>query len=791
MQGQLRAQNGTTKPNPKREDFDIKKVLAKIIGHWPLYALCIVVSFVIGYLYLRYSTPVYKIHAGVLIKDDKKSGEIDNAELLSDLGLSSKGKNVDNEVEILKSRTLMHEVVKDLQLNISYLVSGNVKTNESFNNRPFNMRFIPLFEDSIKNKTYNYQVKLINTTGFEITGNDKNWKGKWGDTLVLPPGRIVMERTYFPFEKSDNEYTVNITSYKNAVRKYMSALSVQIANKQASIINLTIDEETPVKGEAILDKLIKVYMQASVDDKNLIADSTIGFIDNRLQLVGEELTGIEKEIQTFKQDNTFTDLTEQSKVLLSSNQDAFKELSKQQVQLNIITSLEQYLKDNNNSRRIVPASLTIQNDVLNSFIDKYNTLQLERQRMLVSNTEDNPVVKNFDQQLDNIKADLMESMASVKRSMEVGIRSMQGQANSANDKLRQLPPKERIYLEYSRQQNIKQELYLFLLKKREETAISKSSTIANARIIDAPAADEDPFKPKRASIMMIAMLLGLLIPSAVVYLKEILSHKITSKTDITGSTDIPIIAEIGHFEGTNSVAVSKNSTSPLSEQFRALRTNLQFTMAHEGAKTVLLTSSMSGEGKSFVAINLATTLALSGKKVVLMELDLRKPKISKHLNLDSRFGFSSYVIKQAEYNQILLPSGLEDSLYVITSGPIPPNPAELLMMPRVEELFTNLKRDFDYIIIDSAPIGLVTDAQLLGRFADTTLYVVRQGYTLKPQLQIPDGLVAEQKMSGLHLVVNDVKMSFGYGYGYGYGYGGYGNLEENGKKGGWKKIFMK
>jgi uncharacterized protein involved in exopolysaccharide biosynthesis len=481
MQGQLRAQNGAVKPNPKREDFDIKKVLAKVLAHWPLFAICIVGALIIGYLYMRYSTPVYKIHAGVLIKDEKKTGDIDNSEVLHDLGLSSGSKNVDNEVEIFKSRTLMREVVKDLQLNVSYLVSGNVKTNESFNNRPFNMRFIPLFEDSIKNKAYKYHVKLLGTGGFEISAeNDKTIKGNWGDTLNLAPGRVIMERTYFPFEKSVDNYIVNVTSYKTAVKKYMAALSVQIANKQASIINLTLNEESPAKGEAILDQLIKVYMQASVDDKNQIADSTIGFIDNRLQLVGQELTDVEKDIQDFKQHNTFTDLGEQSKVLLNSNEDAFKELSRQEVQLSIITSLEQYLRDNNNSGRIVPASLTIQNDVLTGFIEKYNTLQLERQRMLVSNTEDNPVVKNFDAQLNNIKEDLMESMSSVKRSMEVSVASMRGQANSVNDKLRQLPPKERIYLEFSRQQNIKQELYLFLLKKREENAISKSSTIAVA-----------------------------------------------------------------------------------------------------------------------------------------------------------------------------------------------------------------------------------------------------------------------------------------------------------------------
>lgn len=328
MQAQPRAQSVTGKQNSKREDFDIKKVLAKVLGNWLLYAVCLVIAFALAYLYLRYSTPVYKIHASVLIKDDKKTGDLDNTELLQDLGLTSSGKNVDNEAEIFKSRTLMLDVVKDLQLNVGYFVTGNVKTDESFHNRPFNMRFIPLFEDSIKNKSYKYQVKLSGTTGFEISNEQIDKKGHWGDTLILAPGRVIMERTYFPFLKGIDEYTVSITSYKNAVKKYMSALSVQIANKQASIIDLTLDEKTPEKGEAIVNKLIKVYMQASVDDKNQIADSTIGFIDARLQLVGQELTDIEKEIQNFKQANTFTDLSEQSKVLLNSNEDVFNELSK-------------------------------------------------------------------------------------------------------------------------------------------------------------------------------------------------------------------------------------------------------------------------------------------------------------------------------------------------------------------------------------------------------------------------------------------------------------------------------
>ncbi|MBS1689469.1 MAG: polysaccharide biosynthesis tyrosine autokinase, partial [Bacteroidetes bacterium] len=355
--------------------------------------------------------------------------------------------------------------------------------------------------------------------------------------------------------------------------------------------------------------------------------------------------------------------------------------------------------------------------------------------------------------------------------------------------IKEIPTKERVFLEYSRQQAIKQELYLFLLKKREETAIGKSTTIANSRIIEPARSSGAPFSPKRSMIFLTAFLIGVLTPAVVIYLRNLLNTRINSRADINALTKISIAGEIGHSDNQDTLVVTPGSRSVIAEQFRALRTNIEFLLTKEDEKVIMLTSSMSGEGKSFVSLNVASTLALSGKRVVLMELDLRKPKISKYLGLDNSIGFSNYAIGQAEYDKIIVPSGVQDNFFIIPSGPIPPNPSELIILPKIAELFSLLRKDFDYVVIDTAPIGFVTDAQLLGRYADAVLYLVRQGYTYKQQIQLADELHRTRKMPRMSLIVNDVQVTRGYGYGYGYysygygyGYGAYGGYFEEKNK---------
>ncbi|CAL1519264.1 polysaccharide biosynthesis tyrosine autokinase [Chitinophaga sp. MM2321] len=768
----------------KESVLDLRNIFDKVFSNWYWFVLCIFLTIALAWAYLRYATPNYLINAKILVQDQQKGGNIPGEEVFQQLELFTNKSNVDNEMEIVKSRSLMEKVVTAQELNVRYFTEGRVKKTELFNRLPFTIHWVSL-KDSL-NKV-SYAIMPIGTDSFSLSRDELSINAPWGDTLRLPEGIMVVKRN--PLLKIEpQEYQVNVLSIDNAVADFQQQLNVSIPNKQVSTIDLALSSTSPQKGEKVLNELIDAYMHASVEDKNRIADSTIAFIDKRLEIVSTELLGVEKNIQQFKQDNQLADLTEQSKLLVSGTGDNFKQLTEQQVKLNVITAMEEYIRDDKNNRRVVPSSMIVQDPTFVGLVEKYNTLQLERERQLLASTTTNPVVVNMDHQLAGLRSDLLNNVLSFKKGVEVSIEELQRNTSALSQKIRKVPATERVFLDFSRQQAIKQDLYVFLLKKREESAISKTSNLAIARIIDPAKSDALPFKPKRVLVYLLALMAGIGIPALGLYLRELLNTRIQRREDISGVTPVPVLAEIGHNTDKHAVAVQREGGTQVAEQFRAMRTNLQFILSGKNEKVVLLTSSMSGEGKSFVAVNLAAVLAYSGKKVVLMEMDLRKPKISEALGLRNHTGFSSYAIGKATIGDIIQSSNIHENCKIISSGPIPPNPAELLLLESTELLFSELRQHFDYIIIDTAPVGLVTDAQLLGRFADATLYLVRQGYTFKQQLGISKDLYLTRKMPKINLVINDVKAtrSSGYGsYGYGYGYG----YSQNGS--GKKTVFKK
>lgn len=761
------------KEERKGGDNSIKteKLLSTILAYWPVLAVCVVVTMLAAYIYLRYTTPRYMSYAKVLIKDEKKSGSMGEGQLLQELGLQTTAANIENEVEIFKSRTLMKKVVDELQLNIHYYAPGRIKTSEYYySDLPF--RFVPLFDNGNVPLRYKYQIKINGDKGFTITDKKNSWSGAWGDTVNLPIGPVVIKdrrKLANPSYELD-ECSIEIKATEYQAIKTLRQLDVDPVNK-ASILQLSVSDVLPERGEDILNELIEAYLQANIDDRNKTLDATVEFIDERLKGVTYELSGIEKNIEQFKSSRKLTDLSEQSKMLLNYTSEYARQLTDKEVKLSVVESLEQYLNDERNRERIVPSSLLVEDDAAMNAMKSYNDLQLKRAALLMTSTEDNPFVVNLDKQLENIREDMIRSLAAMKQAIQVSIKELESRAGFVDAQIRQVPEEERIYLEYSRQQNIKQELYLFLLKKREESAISKSSTVANARIVDPAKSDTVPYSPKPMRIYLAAFALGLILPGLWIFIKEVFNVKISGKEDIRNLTAMGIIAEIGHSDTGEEIVVFKESKTVIAEQFRALRTNMQFLLAGEDEKVILMTSSMSGEGKSFVALNLAVTLSLSGEKVALLELDLRKPKISEALDLKNSKGFTQYIIGQAELKEIIQPSGVVPSLHIMPSGAVPPNPSELLSSKKLNELFDTLKKEYDYIVVDSAPVGLVTDAQLLSKYSDTVLYVCRMNYTYKEQLRNADELMRSGKMQKMNLVVNDMKAKGGV---YGYGYGSYG-----------------
>ena len=758
----------------KKADTDsginLEKLLSKVLQYWPVFVVAILLSLAVAYVYMRYATPKYMVNAKVLIKDDRKGGGMGEGQLMAELGLQSTPANVENEVEIFKSRTLMKKVVANNDLNIHYYAPGRIKTSEYYyQDLPF--RFIPLYDNANVEVRQKYSIDVKGDDGFVISNKKKKWSGKWGDTVNLSIGPVVIKdrrKLANPAYELDN-VTIEIKATEYQAIRTLRALSVKPVNK-ATILELSLSDPLPKRGEDVLNQLIKEYLDASVDDRNKTLDATVSFIDDRLIGVTSELTGIEKNIEQFKSSNKLTDLSEQSKMLLDYTSEYAKQLTDKEIKLSVIESLEKYLADDKNKDRVVPSSLLVEDDAAMSVMKSYNDLQLKRAAMLMTSTEENPFVINLDRQLESIREDLVRTLASMKQGVKVSIAELESKSGFVDAEIRKVPENERVFLEYTRQQNIKQELYLFLLKKREENAISKSSTVANARIIDPARSAAAPYTPSSSRIYLAAFVLGILIPGVWVFGKELLNVKLGAKEDAKRLTGMNIIAEISHSDSGEEIVVEKQSRTVIAEQFRALRTNMQFVLADKNEKTILLTSSMSGEGKSFVALNLAVSLALSGEKVVLLELDLRKPKISEALGLKGNEGFTKYVIGQASINEVIHNSGVLPTLFVMPCGAIPPNPSELLLSGKVAEMFKTLKEQFDYIVVDSAPVGLVTDAQLLAGYASTTLYIARMNYTFKEQLRSAGELNGSRKMKNMHLVLNDVKTRAGvYGYGYGYG----------------------
>ncbi len=763
-----------------RKSLFFQSIVARFFALWPWIIGSIILCVVGVLFYFKFSSPEYKIHATILVQDDKKGAEFGDAGLLQDFGLMPGKSNVDNEAEILKSRSVIEEVVQGLGLNISYAVPGKFKATEIYAKTPVMMHFAGPIADSFSVPTdYAFAFNPSDPRSFTLTDEDNNkiFKGRLNDTLTLKEG-IVVINTAEGFSKwpAEQPLIITINPYEMVIQNYMKALSVDIPNKQVSIINLTLNQTLPEKGERVLNRLIREYMQGNLDDKNRIADSTISFIDERLTHVLEELTGIEKDIQGFKTVNKLTDITEQSRLLLQSTSEYAKEQTGQEVQLLVVQGLEDFLTNNHNNSGVVPSSLIVQDPSFIGTIQRYNEAQIQREKMLMSLTPSHPSIVSMDRQIQSLRLDMLSSIGSIKRGIQTGITELKKRTSGFNKEISTVPAKERVFLDFSRQQAIKQELYLFLLKKREETAITKTSNMANSRVIDKAKAETQPFKPKKAIILAAGLMLGFLFPFAVSLGKDALTNRINIIKDITDNTNVPVLAEIGHNKEDNGLIVVNNSRHIVAEQFRALRTNLQYLLTGKNDKTVLVTSSMGGEGKSFLSINLCTVLALAGKKVLLMELDLRKPKITENLQLQKK-GFTNFLISHDDdWQKWIQNSKVHEKFDVFSAGPIPPNPTELLLLPRTAELFKSLKEQYDYVIIDTPPAGMVTDAEIMSVHADITLYMVRHLVTYKEQISLIERFHQKKSLPRINIIVNDVefkKAGYGNGYGYGYGYGDY------------------
>ncbi len=783
--------------NSDEKEFDLGLFFRKILSDWWIFLISLAVFGTIAFLFIHYSTPTFRINAKLLINDENKSSSMVASDLMDLSALMGIKSNVDNEAEVLQTKSLMEKVVRDLQLNITFFRKGSIRDVE-LNEPPFVMRRVDL-KDSLE--ATKVDISNVNNKGFTIsyvnaiTSSPATQRIKYGQLFKIEDvGLFQFDEKPVYSQDTIDEYILDLRSVDEKVTSLQEATTISVTNTNVSTIDLSLIYPLPKKGENILKSLLENYVEQNIREKNRIADSTIDFIENRLIYVGNELGNIEGNIQTFKQNNKLADLSEQSKLLISQSGDVIKQQAEIETQLSIIDALTSLLKSKSGSKKVISASLLSEDPVFASLVDRYNAKILDLERLLLTSTPTNPFVVSLEDQITALHSAIISNMASNRNSLVIKKRQLLANSGKLSGAIHEVPAQERTFFDLSRQQQIKQELYVYLLQKREETAISKTSNISNSQTIDPPKSEFEPISPKKVLILAFAILVAMILPVIRIIMYDVLNKRILTKEDIENRTQVPIVGEISHNKSNENLIVLSNTRSPIAEQFRALRTNIQFYLNDENEKVILFTSSMSGEGKSFSSINFANVLAISGKRVVIMELDLRKPKISNQLGLSNKFGFSNYIIsKEVKTTDILSSTKANENLFVISSGPIPPNPAELLLHERTTKLIDDLKTMFDYVIIDSPPLGLVTDAQLLSKNSDLTLYLVRQKYTFKDQLSIPEELYQTQRMKKIAIVVNDIQMEKGYGYGYGYGsaYGyGYGYYDSDGdeKKSLGKKI---
>jgi len=759
----------------------LKRILLRSIPYTPLILLALIIGISSSYVYLRYATKAFAAKSRVIVNDDTQQK---NSNLLDIMKLDTRdiSSETEREMQILGSRDLLRKLVDKLQLNVQYSQKGYVKAGERFENVPFQL--VLEHPDSVE-YSYKGEVKVVNNT---IIFNGKSYPV---DTLIKSEyGNFTWHiNNDYKSTGEDDKWFITVNPIVVVLEAVKNALSVQPISKQSSILELTYIDALPERGVSILNNLFTLYGTATVDYKSRLSGNTLKFLDERLRLISEELSGVEKNLQTFKTSQGIVDLGTEGSLFLEQMKEADTKLGELDVEIDVLNQVQKYVTTRNNTNNPVPATLGTTDPVLTKLLNQLYEAEFELDKIKQTSGSKNPQIEVYEDVIAKLRPSILTSINNLKVGMQASRRRLQEDNNKLTSVLSKIPQKERLLLDISRQQGIKNAIYTFLLQKREESAITAAAILPNYRIIEKPESTLKAVSPVALEIYSVGVLAALFIAILFIYFKEFANNRLLFKSQIENKLKIPIIAELS-FQANQTgspVVVGLGDRSLIGEQFRELRTNLNYVTANskEKCKIILVTSSIPGEGKSFVAINTAVSLCLTSDKVVLLEFDLRKPRISKELGVLREPGLSNYLINRASEKDIIKTHPTIDNFYIIPSGPIPPNPAELISGPRLMELMEYLKQNFDYIIIDSPPIAAVTDAKILANMAQATLYIMRYNYTNSALLQLVGDVQKKNILPNLNIVFNGIttKKILGYSYGQGYGYGyGYGYGEEDSTK---------
>ncbi|WP_294476125.1 polysaccharide biosynthesis tyrosine autokinase [uncultured Bacteroides sp.] len=777
------------------EQINLQELLFQYLIHWPWFVASVIFCVILAWAYLYIATPVYNISATVLIKDEEKGGGAGMSSELERMGLDgfmSSSKNVDNEIEVLRSKSLAREVVNQMNLYVTYKDEDAFPARDLYRSSPVLVSLTPQEAEKLSEPMeIGMTLLLTESVDVQIRIGEKEYQKHFDklpavfptdegtvaffenkDTLaVSPPKEEGMER----------HITAFINRPMSVAKKYSEALSIAPTSKTTSVAVISLKNSNTQRGKDFINKLLEVYNINTNNDKNEVAQKTAEFIDERIGIISKELGSTEQDLEDFKRSAGITDLSSEAQIALTGNAEYEKKSVENQTQINLVADLQRYMKGN--EYEVLPTNVGLQDVGLAGAIDRYNEMLVERNRLLRTSTENNPTIINLNTSIKAMRSNVQATLDATLKGLQITRDDIAREAKRYTRRISDAPTQERQFVSIARQQEIKAGLYLMLLQKREENAITLAATANNAKTIDEALSDDKPVSPKKMMIYLAALVLGMGLPVGIIYLNGLTKFKIEGRTDVEKLTTLPIAGDVPLAdEKTGSIAVFENKNNLMSETFRSIRTNLQF-MLENGKNVILVTSTVSGEGKSFISANLAISLSLLGKKVVIVGLDIRKPGLNKVFNLPKReHGITQYLTNTTtNLMDLVQPSDVNRNLFILPGGTVPPNPTELLARDGLDKAIDTLKKNFDYVILDTAPVGMVTDTLLIGRVADLSIYVCRADYTHKAEFTLINNLAEEGKLPNLCTVINGMDMKKKK-YGYYYGYGKYGKFYGYGKR---------
>ncbi len=796
------------------EKIELKVLFDRLLVFWRQTALSIVIFLMIGFLYNRYSTKIYKSSTTILIKEDSNSS-LGSEDLFGGIDLFGGQKNIKNEIGILNSFSLTNKTLQDLSFRISYFHSGNLVSKDIYDKSPFTVNLVnntPLLIDQ------KFNVKIISENEFQIEvdcedaklfdlnsesylSNDEydfeyNETHKFGEHISTDFFEFRIEKndlSLFLDDEWDTYYFV-VNNYNDLTQTFMKKINVIETDKESSILRITHEGSNPKKINDFLDRFNYNYLQIGLNEKNLIASNTIFFINDQLTSTSDSLNKVENDLENFKQSNPKIQLSKEEYGTFYQIEKLEEEKAILELNNKYYLSVQDYLTENNNIDNIVaPSAMGINDPLLNQLISELTSLYSQLEAASINSRSEHPIVQSIQNQIQSTKNILNENIENIISNSEISLTDIEKRIAQIEIEINKLPSKERILLNIQRKFNLNEIIYNYLLEKRAEASITKASNVSDHKIIDNPRLmSNEPVKPNVLVVYLFTLFLGIFIPIISITLYYILNDKIIDKKDVDQITDVPVIGKVMTNKSGNNLININSPKSAIAESFRAIRTNIQYLASEKTEKVICLTSSVSSEGKTFISMNLSSIISLTGEKTILIGADMRKPKIFDDFNLENTVGLSSYLSNQKTKEEIINKTQFEN-LDIILSGPIPPNPSELLNTEKMGSFINELKKEYKYIIIDTPPIGLVTDGLILMEHSDINIYVVRQNYTTKEMVKNFDEMVTNNNIPKVNLIINGIstdKSSHGYGYGYGdtYGYGYYDDSKNDSPtKKWWKK----